>query len=302
MRHRGRTVEQEVARIADRQHGVVTRSQLLSAGVTPTEVRRRLRSGALLQEHRGVYRVGHRAPSIHARYLAAVLACGDGALLSGLAAGHLLGLVKALAPAPEVTTPTERRIPGLITRRSRSLDARDATSWHGIPVTTVPRTLVDLAAVLNAEDLARACHEAGVLHHTTPAQVDPVLARRPNTPGATTLRAVLRGETQVTLSKLERRFLSLIDEVGLPRPIMNRPAGTKRVDARWPDHNLTVELDSYRYHHSRHAWERDRRREREAHARGDSIRRYTHDDVFGDPGPMLVELRTLFGERVNGKA
>jgi hypothetical protein len=135
------------------------------------------RTGALLREHRGVYRVGHRPPSLEARYLAAVCACGEGALLSGPAAAHLLGVLKGPAPTPEVTTRTERRVEGIVTRRSRAIGARDATSWRGVPVTTPARTLVDLAAVLEAEDLARVCHEAGVRHGTTPAQVEAVLAR-----------------------------------------------------------------------------------------------------------------------------
>jgi very-short-patch-repair endonuclease len=98
---------------------------------------------------------------------------------------------------------------------------------------------------------------------------------------------------RVTLSKLEARFLKRMREAGLPLPLTNRPAGSKRVDCRWPDHRLTVELDSYRYHHSRHAWEQDRRREREAHARGDEFRRYTYGDVFEAPDLMLAELRGL---------
>ncbi len=103
----------------------------------------------------------------------------------------------------------------------------------------------------------------------------------------------MRGETKITLSKLESRFLERLQEAGLPLPQTNRPAGSKRVDCRWPDHHLTVELDSYRYHHSRHAWENDRRREREAYARDDQIRRYTWNDVTGNPAPMLAELKGL---------
>lgn len=121
--------------------------------------------------------------------------------------------------------------------------------------------------MLPLQDLARACHEAGVLHGTTPRHVEAVLEHRPNTPGAKQLRRLLHGDVQVTLSALERRFLERLKEAALPLPEMNRVAGTRRVDCRWPDHRLTVELDSYRFHNTRHAWERDRRREREAHAR-----------------------------------
>jgi very-short-patch-repair endonuclease len=289
----GRTVEQEIARIASAAHGVVTRTQLLHAGITAAEIEQRLRAGALLRERRGVYRVGHRSPSIEACYLAAVWACGDAALLSGRAAGHLLGILKGRAPAPEVTAPTERRVKGIKTRRSRGVSPRDGTTWQGIPVTTVARTLVDLAASLAAEDLARACHEAGIRHGTTPAQVEAVLVRRPKSPGAAKLRQVLRGDVHVTLSKLEASFLARLREAGLALPRTNRLAGGRRVDCRWPEQRLTVELDGYRYHHSRHAWEQDRRRERQARARGDEFRRYAYRDVFEDPELMLAELRAL---------
>jgi very-short-patch-repair endonuclease len=293
MRGQGRTVERILARIASDQHGVVARRDLLAAGVSRGEIERRVRSGALLLEYPGVYRVGHRAPSREARYLAAVKACGTGAVLSGRAAGHLHGLIKGRPPPPEVIARTERRIEGIPTQRSRTLDRRDVTEMQKIPVTTVSRTLVDLAAVLPAGALARACHEAGVLHGTTPAQVEAVLSRRPRSPGASALRSVLHGDVHVTLSTLERRFLERLLAAGLPLPQTNRPAGGRRVDCRWPAQRLTVEVDGYRYHRSRHAWEQDRRREREARARGDEFRRYTYGDVVEDPRFMLSELGRL---------
>jgi very-short-patch-repair endonuclease len=288
-----RTVERVMARIGGGAHGVVARVELLDAGVTAAEIEHRLATGALIREYPGVYRVGHRAPSLEARYMAAVLACGDGALLSGRAAGYLFGAIKGPAPPPEVTAPTERRVRGVKTHRSRGLGREDATSWRGIPVTTLPRTLVDLAAVLDFDDLARACHEARVRYGTTPGQVEAVLARRPKSPGAAKLRAILRGDARVTLSKLEKRFLVLLREAGLPLPQTNRRAGRYWVDCRWPALRLTVELDGYRYHNSRHAWEQDRRREREARARGDDFRRYTYGDVFEQPQLMLAELHAL---------
>lgn len=282
-----------MARIAGATHGVVTRAELLAAGISADEVGHRLRTGGLIRVHRGVYRVGHRAPSVDAMYLAAVRACGDGALLSGRAAAHLLGLLKGPAPPPEVTATTERRVRGVATRRCRRADPREAAVVRGIPITTVPRTLVDLAAVLSPADLARACHEAGVLHRTTPAHVEAVLARHRTARGAGDLRTVLLGDVHVTLSKLERSFLALLRDAALPPPATNRPAGGRRVDCRWRERRLTVELDGYRFHHSRHAWENDRRREREARARGDEFRRYTYGDVLEDPRWMLRELRAL---------
>ena len=172
MRHQSSTVEVVLARLASRSHGVVTRTQLLAAGITPAEIRQRLRTGALLRERSGVYRVGHRARSVEATYLAAVWACGDRAVLSGRAAAYLWGILKGGAPPPEVTTPYQRRVQGVTTHRARRLDA---TTHKGIPITTVPRTLADLAPHLSLDALARACHEAGVQYGTTPAQVEAVL-------------------------------------------------------------------------------------------------------------------------------
>ena len=124
-----------------------------------------------------------------------------------------------------------------------------------------------------------------------------MLARRPSSPGAAALRRVLRGDVRVTLSTLERRFLAVLAAEGLSLPETNVVAGGRRVDCRWPAHRLTVELDGYRYHRSRHAWEQDRRREREARARGDEFRRYTYGDVLEDPRLMLAELRAVLDAR-----
>jgi very-short-patch-repair endonuclease len=268
--------------MASRSHGVVTRMELLRAGITPAEIRHRLSVGALFLEYRGVYRVGHRAPSVEARYLAAVRACGGGAVLSGQAAAHLWGIVKGSAPSPEVTAPTYRRVKGVVVHRGKL----KATRCRGIPITTVPQTLIELAPTLSLDDLARACHEAGVRYGTTPAQVK---ALQRKAPGAAKLRRVLDGDHPVTLSRLEKRFLERLEEAGLPRPITNRPAGTKRVDCRWPEHRLTVELDSYTFHNSRHSWEQDRLREREARQRGDAFLRFTQADLT-EPAAMLADI------------
>src|SRR4051794_13335218 len=164
----GRTVEQKIAWIASRQHGVVTRVQLYAAGISAQEIKRRVEKGLLIRLFRGVYRVGHRAPSTESHFIAAVFACGDGAVLSGRAAAHLYGLVKRPPPFPEVTTRTERRVKGVITRRCRRLHRSETTVYRRIPITTVPRTLVDLAALLETEELIRAGHQADGPHHTKP--------------------------------------------------------------------------------------------------------------------------------------
>lgn len=300
MRTKVGSADREVAQIAGRQHGVVTLGQLLGAGLSRDVVKRRVDKGLLHPERRGVYRVGHRAPSLEACYLAAVLACGETAVLSGPAAAFHFGLTKGRPPPPEVTAVGNRRVAGVVTRRVRRLDKRDVAVYRAIPVTTVPRTLVDLATSLPLDELARACHEADVRHRVDPAKVESALARRSNAPGAGKLQQILRGEAPITLSGLERNFLALLRSEGLTLPQTNRLVDGLYVDCRWPERRLTVELDSYRYHRSRHAWEKDRRREREARARGDEFRRYTYADVSEDRTPMLRELRQLLGSPQGG--
>jgi len=265
-----------------------------AAEISEDEISHRVKVGALIPEYRGVYRVGHRAPSLESRCMAAVKAGGDGAALCGAASGYLLRILKASKPPPpQVMTRTEKRITGVKTRRTRNIDRRDITQVGAIPCTTVPRTIVDLAATLDEDALARVCHEAGVLYGTTPRHIEAVLARRPNAPGAKRLRRVLHGDTKVALSVLEREFLETLKREDLPLPDTNRRVGTYRVDCRWPGHDLTVELDGYRYHNSRHSWQQGNDREREARERGDDFRRFTYADVFEDQRYMLGELRKL---------
>ena len=283
-----------MARIAGDAHGVVTRQELLEAGVSATQVRDRVRKGALIPEYPGVYRAGHAAPSRESRYMAAVKAGGEGAVLRGRAAGHLLAILNSRSwPHPEVMTTHDIRAKGMRRKRVKRIDRRDVAEIDGIPVTTVPRTLVDLAGELDENDLARACHEAGVKYRTTPKQVEAVLERMPRAKGAATLRRIMRGEVKVVLSKLEKGLLELLRAEDLPLPETNKVASGRRVDCRWPEHNLTVELDGFRFHNSRHSWEEGNKREREARARGDEYRRYTYADVFEDPVYMLSELRKL---------
>src|SRR4051794_38131810 len=283
-----------VASIANRQHGVIARWQLLAARISEGWIEKRLDKGWLIRVYPGVYRVGHAAPSIEADYMAAVVACGEGAVLSGCAAAALLGLMlPRRAPHPDVTAPKDRSIRGITTHWERAPDPRDRTAWKGIPITTPARTLVDLAAVVSAEELARAVHQADVLHRTTPDEVEEVLQRRRNAKNAAKLREILWGDADRILSKLEKAFVKLLRENSLPTPTTNRQAGGHFVDCRWPEQKLTVELDGYRYHRTRHAWEQDRKRERHAYARGDQFRRYTWGDVVEHPRPTLRELRAV---------
>jgi Transcriptional regulator, AbiEi antitoxin len=297
-----RTVEEILGELARRSHGVVTRQEILRNGVTPAELLQRVEIGALIRVHRGVFRVGHRAPSLEAHYMAAVRACGAGSLLAGRAAAHLFALLKDRPSLPEVLTRSQRQPKGVLTHRARRSDLDDATEWRGIPVTTIARTLVDLAALLPPPALARAFHEAAIRHRTTPDSVEAVLARRQNWPGARALRGAIWGHEPVSLSKLESSFIARVRGAGLPLPETNRCVDARYVDCRWPAHRLTAELDSYRYHHTRHAWEQDRQREREARARGDEFRRYTWHDVDADPESMLTDLRHLLGRPPLGAA
>jgi very-short-patch-repair endonuclease len=288
------TQGRNLASIVARQHGVVTSRQLREAGISARRIKKQRDKGLLIDAYRGVYRVGHAAASDEADYMAAVLACGEGAWLRRLAAAHLLGMRRrAKRPEPEVLTLKERQVEGIETVRTRRPDPRDVTIYRGIPVTTPARTLTDLADAVSAPELARAVHQADVLHGTTPDDVEAVLKRRPTTKGAAALRRILWGDADRILSKLEKAFIRLLRTNNLPLPKTNRPAGSRLVDCRWPEHRLTVELDGYRFHRSRHAWELDRQRERQAYARGDQFRRYTWGDVVEHPAPTLTELRAV---------
>jgi len=295
MAPRSDTVERKMAQLGTRAHGTATRAELLRADVSSDQIQTRIGNGSLIPEYPGTYRIGHAAPSREASYMAATKAGGEGTFISGRPAGHALGLVKGKPPAPEVISAKHLQLKGLKSTCCSILSREDTMRWKGIPVTSPPRTLVDLAAVLNAEALAHACHEAGVRYGTAPRHVEAILKRRPNTPGAAKLRAIIAGDQKITLSRLERGFLKRLRENGLPLPQTNVRAGTKRVDCRWPDHRLTVELNSFTFHNSRKSWEGDYQREREARDRGDEFRKFTWTDVFENPGYMLRELRKLLG-------
>jgi very-short-patch-repair endonuclease len=286
------TVERTVARIARRQHGVVAWAQLRRAGVSEEEILHRVAVGALIRVYRGIYRVGHCAANLEATYMAAVLACGEGAMLSGLAAAYLYGLIKGSPPEPEVTAPKDRKVEGILTHWARAgIDKRDSAKHHWIPVMSVARTLVDIAGRLGDEQLARACHEAAVRYGVKPGQVEAVLERRPRTKGSMRLRAILNGDTPTSLSKLESAFIALLRKNKLPLPKTNKRVGSHRIDCHWPELKVTVELDSYAFHNTRYSWVQDQQRNRDARRRGDKIVRYIWEDLK-DPA-TVEELRRL---------
>src|SRR3954468_20675311 len=131
MRPKNGSVGWQIAKIAGRQHGNITRRQLLGLGLSSSAIARRIRNGVLHLEYRGVYRVGHRAPNTLAHYAAAVLASGDGAVLCGLAAAYVYGFLRGQPPIPEVVTEAHRRVRGVIVHRARSFDPRHARGWEG---------------------------------------------------------------------------------------------------------------------------------------------------------------------------
>lgn len=284
------TTDQKIAWIGSRGKGNATWAELRAAGISATQIHDRVRKGLLIPVHRGVYRVGHTAWNTESMYLAAVKACGERAVLAGRAGVFHWGLIRGRPPAPEVAAPTRRRRPGIKTKRRR-IDPGDVTTHRGIPILTVAAALVDAAPDLEEDDLARACHEASVRHRILHSHVNAVLARRPRAPGAPKLRRIMTGETPVTLSTVERVFYESLRRAGYPLPEMNRPAGGKRIDARWPQERVTLEILSFTFHNSRHAWERDHERRRQARARGDAFLQLTAGDVMGDRRAMLAELR-----------
>ena len=275
----------KTARIAARQHGRVTWQQLVAAGVERWRIDKWVADGLLRPVHHGVYAVGHEAPSLLGDYMAAVLACGSGAVLSNHAEAHVTRLRPGIPPPPEVTVPTlsGRKRPGIVVHRVKALHPRDVCVVQGIPMTTVPRTLLDLAPALDLAELTRACHEAWIHHRTAPRLVEDCIERNPGKKGAAKLRAALGAD--VTLSTLEDGFLALLRQHRLPAPRTNVVRHGDKVDCHWPQLGLTVELVSYRFHGSRRAFEADvARRRRSNHLA------FSWGDVFERGERTVAEL------------
>ena len=280
-----RPIADRVAWIARGQHGRVTRTQLIAAGLDADRIKRWIAAGRLRRVHRGVYAVGHEAPSVHADYTAPVLASGAGAVLSHRSAAYVLRVIAGPPPRPEVTIPVTagRRRPGVVVHRS-SLHSLDVSTLDGIPITIVPRVLLDLAPTTAPAQLTRACHEAWVRHDCGRDTVEACVARNPRKPGAAKLRRALGSDA--TLSVLEDAFLELLRAHGLSLPRTNIDHLGDKVDCHWADHDLTVELVSFRYHATRHAFEQDiARRRRSDHTA------YTYGDVVERGAATIADLR-----------
>lgn len=278
-----------VALVAGGQYGRITFDQLRAAGVDPDRVKRWVVDGRLRREHRGVFTLGHPDASPHGRYLSAVLAAGDGAVLSHRAAAYALGIWPwRISPSPEVTVPTtaHRRRPGIIIHRVHTLHVLDHSTLDDIPITTIPRILLDLARTTKPKELARMCHEAWVRHECGPDRIEQCIARNPHKPGANRLRRALGSD--ITLSMLEDAFLVLLTTHDLPLPRTNINLEEHKVDCHWPQFDLTIELLSYRYHATRQAFETDIARQRRTRHLA-----FTYGDVVERPAATAAELRPL---------
>jgi very-short-patch-repair endonuclease/predicted transcriptional regulator of viral defense system len=271
--------------LAARRHGVVTTEDLAAAGVGPRGIAQRVADGRLRRLHRGVFLVGPLiGPLTHE--MAAVIACGPGAVLSHRSAAALWRIRPAWHGPIEITVagtqPRTRR--GIHVHRSGALEA---TSREGVPVTAPARTLLDIAALVTTRDLGRAVEQAQVLRLVTPHALWSQVGRGRR--GAASLRAVLeaRLEPSLTRSEAEALLLELIRSAGLPAPETNAHLLGHEVDFLWRAAKLVVEVDGFAYHSTREAFERDRRRDARLQAAGYRVVRFTYRQIVSDPDAAI---------------
>jgi very-short-patch-repair endonuclease len=291
-----------MADLARRQHGVVSRRQLLALGMGRRAIGGRLERGQLHGLFRGVYVVGVRRISKRGRWMGAVLACGEPAVLSHRSAARLWRL---LPPAPEwvdvTCVQTEVARKGIVGHRSRLRD----DEWlvrDGIPVTSPLRTILDLAAVAQMRELERAFHEAEVREVTDRVSLPMLLERYPGRRGTRNLRVLLeaRQPATVTRNDFEEAFLALVDAYGLPRPRMNADLALRgrffEIDALWESERLAVELDSRGVHGTRKKFESDRQRDRILLAEGWRTLRVTWRQLHEEPQAVAEDLKMALGQ------
>jgi very-short-patch-repair endonuclease len=289
-----------VQALAGRQHGVVSREQLTAAGLSRRAIHRRLEAGWLVPLHRGVYAVGHTALTHRSRLLAAVYACGPEALASHRAAGGLWRLLRPTQPI-EVTAARSRTArTGIRVHRSRRLHEEDRAIVDAIPVTSVARTLVDLADVLPEKRLADAVHEAEVQRRFDLRAIERVLDRLPGRKGRHKLGRVLAAYSDVqpfTRSEAERRVLRLCARHQLPLPRANFFIGGNEVDFFWPEADLVLEFDGAATHLTRRAFHADRARDRALAVKGIHVVRATWRDLTSHEDSLARELSAILAIR-----
>jgi hypothetical protein len=254
------------------------------------------RRGRLLVIYRGVYAVGHRALRAEGRRLAAVLACGPLAVLSHLTAAVHWGLLATTQTRIDVTAPRSREgVPGICLHRARSLDAQDTTIHEGIPITTIARTLLDLAATVQSHRLERALAQAERLQVYDHRAIIDVIARSNGHRGRGALARATAQEPKLTRSEIEARFLALVRKAGLPDPQANSPLDAPDhpgivPDFYFPTHRLVVETDGWGSHGTKAAFKSDRRKDAALTAAGYRVMRFTYDDVVYEPDTVVARL------------
>jgi very-short-patch-repair endonuclease len=284
-----------VARIAARQHRIVTRPQLLAAGLGAGMIRHRLETGRLFPLHPGVYAVGTADPGPLGHLLSAVFACGNRAVLSHRSAAALWKLLEPKPGPIDVTVPGKRTKPsdGIHLHSTRSLPPADTTTRLRIPCTTVERVLIDLAAIRSPE-LERAVEQGFVNHLIGRTRMQEALHRANGRAGTGQLKRLLAGllpQLPFTRSELERRFLKLIASANLPMPIVNRHREAHRVDFHWPADKLVVETDGRGIHDNPYAFEEDRRRDLDLQLADWHVVRMTWRQIAEQPERVLALLR-----------
>jgi very-short-patch-repair endonuclease len=272
---------------------MVTRLQLLGMGLSAREIDNRVRTGRLWRVYNGVYAVGHPPVTPHARAMAAVLACGPGAALSHRSGGALWELKLRWAMPLDVTTRWDRRRKGIRVHRS-PLDRRDITRHYGIPVTTLARTLLDLAEILDTPSLTRAVNEARLRHKATLTDLAELLNR---SPGRATrcLRPFVETVSGPTRSEFEDAFLAFVHRHGLPTPETNQIVAGYEVDVIFRAQRLVVELDGREYHEN--AFEEDRDRDATLLSAGLSVLRITWQRLTKQEQSEADRLQSILDQR-----
>jgi very-short-patch-repair endonuclease/predicted transcriptional regulator of viral defense system len=282
-----------IAGLAARQYGVVSWWQLIDAGVSRGAIAHRLAHGRLHRVHRGVYLVGHPTMPRLAAEAAAVLACGEGAVLSHQSAAKLWQILDDDNAGIHVTVVgNHRRHPSIRMHRTASLDANDVARRHGLPLTSPARTLLDLSEVVSSRQLERAVEEAERRHLVGASRLHALLQRSPGRRGAAALRALLECTAGPTLtrSEAEERLLALVRAARLPHPELNVRVAGCEVDFLWRDAGLVVEVDGFAYHSTRAAFERDRRRDAKLQSAGFAVVRVTWRQILDEPEALVALL------------
>jgi very-short-patch-repair endonuclease len=288
--------------LATRQHGVVSTRQLKALGYGRNSASKANRVGRLRRLHRGVYAVGHERLTWHSRCMAAVLAVRP-SVASHLAAGWLWGLLRYRPETIHLTSPTQRHPRRGFVVHAAELAGADIKEVERIPVTAVPRTLLDLAGMLKEAQLERALQRAEELRLFDLGPIEQALKRAGNHPGRGRLRRALeiyRPEATFTRSGLERRFLQLVREAGLPAPAMNHVVAGFELDAYWETERFGVELDVYETHGSHASFEGDRVRDDDLLLAGIETIRITGPRLQRDPAATIARV-TAHLERRRGQ-